>query len=211
MSMPICSDEMRTMYGMRLDNCAKDDDKAKKSEQIWVLSPKLTWDCGKTPISIQSLAFYSILDPPLVTPSPQNTVRVTNSTKRKISKCWKTAGSFRDPWPCFCLASEWKNDGTSPHVSFEGPGQVCLNGEFGEWNTVTHPPWLKLIGCHSYRPSNKYNFTFAACFFLGVAILILSQLQLTIILHHPKEPDMSFSKGINPTILGMGLGPSNLL
>ena len=30
MSMPICSDEMRTMYGMRLDNCAKDNNEGKK-------------------------------------------------------------------------------------------------------------------------------------------------------------------------------------
>ena len=73
----------------------------KKSAQIWVLSQKLTWHCGETLISIQSLAFYSILASPLLAPSPQNTVKVANSKNKETSKCWKTTGSFRDPWPCF--------------------------------------------------------------------------------------------------------------
>ena len=102
MSMPICSDEMRTMYGMRLDNCAKDNNEGKKVRRFQGGPQKWTRHWGETLILLQSLAFYSILAPPLLTPSPQNTVRVTNSTKRKISKCWKTAGSFRDPWPCWC-------------------------------------------------------------------------------------------------------------
>ena len=102
MSMPTCSGDMWTMYGMRLDNCATDEQqKKKKSAQIWVLSQKLTWHCGETLISIQSLAFYSILASPLLAPSPQNTVRVANSKNKEISKCWKTTGSFRDPWPSF--------------------------------------------------------------------------------------------------------------
>ena len=75
--------------------------KKKKSAQIWVLSQKLTWHCGETLISIQSLAFYSILASPLLAPSPQNTVKVANSKNKETSKCWKTTGSFRDPWPCF--------------------------------------------------------------------------------------------------------------
>ena len=56
---------------------------------------------AKRRFRFKALRFTAFWIPPFLTPSPQNTVRVTNSIKRKISKCWKTAGSLRDPWPCF--------------------------------------------------------------------------------------------------------------
>jgi len=66
-----------------------------------VLSPKLTWDCGKTSISIQSLAFYSILDPPLLTPSPQNTVRVEKFHEKEDFKMLKNRGVVPGPVTLF--------------------------------------------------------------------------------------------------------------